>query len=145
MKLELKPTSVIKARLGLNAGGKVQKYFTQRCAHHMDKYVPKQSGEQGGKLRTKIEVEDDGIIYKSPYAHYQYKGELYVDPKTKKGAMYSEEYGFWSRPNVLKVPSGEKLKYHTPGTGSYWDKRMWSAEKDTVIKEVQRYFDRGCK
>ena len=141
MQIKMKPTSVIKARLGLQAGGKLQKYFTQNCYKHMDKYVPRQNR----MLRTNVEIGDDYVTYKSPYAHYQYRGILYVDKKTGKGAFFNENYGFWSRPNTTKVPSNKKLTYHTPGTGSYWDKRMWSAEKDKVISETQKFFDRGCK
>lgn len=141
MQVKMNPTSTIKARLGLQAGGKVQKYFTQNCYKHMEKFVPKQSGI----LRTNVEIGDDYITYKSPYAHYQYHGVLYVDKKTGKGAFYSENYGYWSRPNTTKVASNRSLNYHTPGTGSYWDKRMWSAEKDNVISETQKFFDRGCK
>lgn len=33
--------------------------------------------------------------------------------------------------------------YTTPGTGPNWDKRMLSAEKDFLIKEVQNYVKRG--
>lgn len=141
MQIKMKPTSVIKARLGLQAGGKLQKYFTQNCYKHMDKYVPRQNR----MLRTNVEIGDDYVTYKSPYAHYQYRGILYVDKKTGKGAFFNENYGFWSRPNTTKVPSNKKLTYHTPGTGSYWDKRMWSAEKDKVISETQKFFDSGCK
>lgn len=141
MEIKMKPTSVIKVRLGLQAGGKLQKYFTQNCYKHMDKYVPRQNR----MLRTNVEIGDDYITYKSPYAHYQYRGILYVDKKTGKGAFFNENYGFWSRPNTTKVPSNRNLNYHTPGTGSYWDKRMWSAEKDKVISETQKFFDRGCK
>lgn len=141
MKLKMKPNSVIKARLGINNGGAVHRRFTQVCARHMDKYVPK----DGGILRTNIDIQPTKIIYKSLYAFYQYKGKLYVDPKTKKGAFYNEAYGFWSRPNTQKMPTNKKLNYHTPGTGSYWDKKMWSAEKKQVIKETQAYLDRGCK
>ena len=40
----LKPISEIKANLGIEPNGKVQKYFTERCYQHMDKYVPKDTG-----------------------------------------------------------------------------------------------------
>ena len=40
---------------------------------------------------------------------------------------------------------GKVVNYTTPGTGSYWDKRMVSAEMQDVVKEVQDYIDRGGK
>lgn len=70
MGVVIKPTSVIKARLGLEPNGKVQSYFTSTCQKHMDKYVPMRLGN----LRTNVDVQPDRIIYKSPYAHAQYVG-----------------------------------------------------------------------
>jgi hypothetical protein len=65
-----KPTSVIKARLGIEPNGRVQKFFTNTCYRHMDKYVPMDNGD----LRTNVDIESDFIVYESPYAHAQYVG-----------------------------------------------------------------------
>lgn len=70
MRLEMKPTSQIKVRLGINPNGKVQKFFTDRCRIRMDKYVPKDIGN----LRDNVDKGADYIIYESPYAHAQYVG-----------------------------------------------------------------------
>ena len=110
MPVKLKPTSQIKARLGIQPNGRVQKFFTNTCYKHMDKYVPMREGN----LRTVVDIQSDSITYESPYAQYQYKG--------------MREDG--SRP---------VKNYTTPGTGSYWDKRMVSAEMQDVVKEVQDY------
>ncbi len=66
----LKPISTIRADLGLEPNGKVQKYFTARCYQHMDKYVPKDTGN----LRENVVLTADSITYQSPYAHAQYVG-----------------------------------------------------------------------
>lgn len=66
----LKPISTIRADLGLEPNGKVQKYFTARCYQHMDKYVPKDTGN----LRENVVLTADSITYQSPYAHNQYVG-----------------------------------------------------------------------
>lgn len=105
--MKLKPISQLHAALGIEPNGRVQKFFTDTCAKHMDKYVPMDTGA----LRTNISKTADSITYESPYAHAQYVG----------------------------YTKGEVQNYTTAGTGSYWDKRMWSAERETVIKEVQRY------
>lgn len=133
--MQLKPTSEIKVRLGINVNGKVQKFLTQTCYKHMDKYVPREDGV----LRENVLLKDDSITYQSPYSHYQYVGKKYVDSQTKKGAFYSEDYGYWSRPGVAKEPTNIDLNYHTPGTGPYWDKKMVSAEINDVVNEVQQY------
>lgn len=67
----MKPISTIKADLGIDPGGRVQKFFTDTCANHMDKYVPK--GDTG-LLRQNIRKTADSITYKQPYAHAQYIG-----------------------------------------------------------------------
>lgn len=112
MPVKLQPTSVIKTRLGINPNGRVQKFFTNTCYKHMDKYVPMSDLESKGDLRTIVDIQSNSITYESPYAHYQYIG--------------MREDGT----HVVK-------HYTTPGTGNYWDKRMVSAEMQDVVKEVQ--------
>lgn len=104
----------------------------------MDKYVP--LGDTGN-LRDNVDKGKDYITYKMPYAHYQYIGKLYV-MENGKGAYYNPDYGFWSKSGVAKIPTERDLK-HSGITTSYWDKKMWSAEKNDVIKEVQEYVNRG--
>lgn len=111
MPVNLKPTSEIIARLDLEPNGKVQKFFTETCYQHMDKYVPKDTGA----LRENATLDNDSITYESPYAYAQYIGI---------------------------VNGGEVRNYTTPGTGTYWDERMKSAEMSDVLKEVQNYVDR---
>ena len=71
MPVQLKPTSQIKAKLGLEPNGRVQKFFTNTCYKHMDKYVPMREGN----LRTIVDVQEDSITYESDYAKAQYYGE----------------------------------------------------------------------
>ncbi len=110
MPVNIKPTSVIKARLGLEPNGRVQKFFTNTCYKHMDKYVPKDEGN----LRTIVDIQNDSITYEMPYAEYQYYG------MRRDGT------------HVVR-------NYTTLGTGPYWDKRMVSAEMQDVVREVQNY------
>lgn len=111
MPVKMQPTSVIKARLGLESNGRVQRFFTNTCYKHMDKYVPKDEGN----LRTIVDIQPDSITYESPYARYQYYG-------------------------IREDGTHQVKNYTTPGTGPYWDKRMVSAEMQDVVKEVQNYF-----
>ena len=66
----IKPISEIKANLGIEVNGRVQKFFTDTCAKHMDKYIPKDIGD----LRGIISKTADSITYESSYAEYQYRG-----------------------------------------------------------------------
>ena len=114
MPVKIKPTSVIKARLGIEPNGRVQQFFTNTCYKHMDKYVP----EDLGNLRTIVSIQPDSITYEQEYARYQYYGE--------------------------REDGSHKVRhYTTPGTGPYWDKRMWSAERQDIIEEVQNYIRRN--
>ena len=114
MPVQMQPTSVIKARLGIEPNGRVQKFFTNTCYKHMDKYVPMDTGN----LRRNVTITEDKITYESPYASYQYYGE--------------------------RADGSHKVtKYTTPGSGKYWDKRMVSAEMQNVVEEVQNYVNKG--
>lgn len=110
MPVKLQPTSVIKARLGIEPNGRVQRYLTNTCYKHMDKYVPKDEGN----LRTVVDIQPNSITYESPYARYQYYG-------------------------IREDGTHQVQNYTTPGTGPYWDKRMVSAEMQDVVREVQNY------
>ena len=104
------PTKKIVKRLGLEPNGRVQTFFTNTCYRYMDKYVPMDEGN----LRTIVTIEPRSITYEMPYARYQYYG--------------------------IRDDGSHKVEhYTTPGTCSYWNRQMWSAEGDDVIKEVQRY------
>jgi len=76
------------------------------------RYMDKYVPKDIGNLRDIVEKGANYITYQSPYAHAQYVGVVNGSPV---------------------------VNYTTPGTGPYWDKQMWSAEKDQVIEEVQRY------
>lgn len=105
--MKMKPISTIKANLGIDVGGRIQRFFTDTCYRYMDKYVPQDTGN----LRTIVTKGADYITYESPYAHAQYIGEVNGSPVRN---------------------------YTTPGTGPYWDKKMWTAEGQDVVNEVQK-------
>lgn len=141
----MKPISVIKARLGIQPNGPVQAHFTKRCAEHMDKYVP---FNEGGLAYDTRKIEKNKVIYEAPYAHYMYEGRV-MGPN-----MYIKENGIivkWFSPKGknTKHYTGKKIKYHQSAgheyAGPHWDKRMWSAEKEEVLEEVQKYVNRGGK
>ena len=72
----LEPISDIKLKLGIQPNGDVQKFFTNTCYKHMDKYVPKEVGN----LRRIVDIKPDRITYQSPYAHAQYIGIVHGSP-----------------------------------------------------------------
>ena len=112
--LKMQPESVIQAHLGIEPNGRVQRYFTNTCAIHMDKYVPFDTGT----LAETVEVGYDTITYNQPYAKIVYYG-------VRDGK-----------------PLNFQTDNH-PLACSYWDRQMVSAEMQDVISEVQAYYDGG--
>lgn len=113
MPVELKPTSVIEARLGIEPDGRVQKQFTSSCAEHMDKYVPFRKG-----ILSDYTIADNMIIYTQNYAGYQYYGQR--------------------KDGTHKINPDNRDRSKHPLATSYWDKKMVSAELKDVINEVKQ-------
>lgn len=141
----MKPTSQIKARLGIQPNGPVQKFFTNECYRYMDKYVPYREG--GLSKTVAFDTKGGSITYLSPYAHYMYEGKVYgpnIPFEDEEGNIYWRSFK-----ERTKTDTGREIKYNqTAGheyAGPHWDKRMVSAEMDDLIKEVQDYIDRGGK
>lgn len=133
---KMKPISSIKARLGIEPNGRVQRFLTNTCYTHMDKYVPMDTGN----LASNVDIQANSITYESPYAHYMYVGEVYGPniPIIEDGIVV----GWFSPKGKKKSPTGKAIKYHTDkhkNAGPYWDKRMVSAEINDVVNEVQNY------
>lgn len=110
MPVGFKPTSQIKARLGLDPNGPTQRFFTHTCRVHMDKYVPFDTGI----LANTAYEGKDYIVYQTPYAKVVYYGV-----RNGKELHYNTDK-------------------HTLA-GPYWDRRMVSAEIDDVIEETKQY------
>ena len=123
MPVTIKPISQIKVRLGIEPNGRVQKFFTQTCAIHMDKYVPFDEGTLATRViangQPTNNVQPSWIIYDVPYARYQYRG--------------MREDG------THKINEANRNRTYHPLATSYWDKHMVSAEMKDVVKEVQDY------
>lgn len=86
-----------------------------------------------------------GVVYAYPpdsdYGHYQHEGILYVDPKYEVGAFYAEDYGYWSRPGIEKIPSDRKLKYtttHHPDACAHWEDTAYRNHKKEWVKVAKR-------
>lgn len=119
--------------------------LANKAASLMEPYVPARNQVLAQNKMIYQEGDHAVIHYLSPYAHYQYMGELYVDPITEKGAFTNGEGLFWSRPGVAKKPSGKKLEYSTfrhQLATSRWDEAMMAARKDDLIQSYENYLRR---
>lgn len=142
MSVKMKPTSVIKTRLGIQRGGPAHAFLTEACYRYMSPFVP---GGISSHLNQTVDVQVDKVIYQGPSAHYLWNGKVMGPnvPIEKEGNSVTKWISL--APKGGKYYTGKNLIYHTPGTGSQWDKRMWTSKGQEVIKEVQSYIDRGCK
>lgn len=120
-------------------GGKGRLRLAQDAKRLMDPYVPASQAEM---LSQNVRVYTDGdqgvVEYNSPYAHYQYEGEVYGPnyPIKDQGIIV----GWYSPPH--KTPTGKKLKYSDfphPLATSHWDKAMMTARKGDLTKAYQKY------
>lgn len=124
MLIKLRPISIIHEDLGIEENGRVHKFFTAECARQMDRFVPFDKGDLASTVvengRVTGNVKTDTITYQQPYAKVVYYG----------------------------LRNGKPINIHTDkhkDATTYWDRRMWSAKKDDIIKAVEKYASRGGK
>ena len=132
----------IKRKLGVDPGGYVQKAVDAGVIRECSPYLPFDEGVLEGSANTATEIGSGEVIYDTPYARYQYYGEVYGPnfPITENG----EIVGYYSPPE--KFATGEKLEYNTekhPMAGSHWFDRAMADHSDDVLKEAQDAADRG--
>ena len=132
----------IRHKLGVDTGGYVQKAVDAAVIRECFPYLPFDEGVLAGSANTATEIGSGEVIYDTPYARYQYYGEVYGPnfPITENGVIV----GYYSPPE--KFPTGEKLEYSTeknPMAGSHWFERAMADHKDDVLKEAQDAADRG--
>ncbi len=111
--------------LGVDERGRVQTYVTNEVLRLCDPYVPLDEGY----LRASGHIENGTqVVWNTPYAHYQWGGIVYEDPKLHAAGFLTED-GWKSRKGVNKVPTERKLTYREGKTegglrGNHWVERM---------------------
>lgn len=132
-------------KLNLEDDGLAQQFFTNEVWRLSDDYVPFADGTLARNVSFSLDKKS--IIYNSPYARYQWYGMLMVDPDYLKGAMFSPNYGYWSRPGVPKImdPNGRALDNYNGLRGPYWTSRMWADRHKEIELAVQNFIKRGGK
>lgn len=117
-------------------------FLAQTWANYFDKYIPKKTMT----LSSNYTTTPFKVTYNSPYAHYQWEGEKYIDPVYKVGGFHNADFSrWWSRPGVTKVPSGEPLNYskeQNPLATSHWEEPAFNAFQDDVARQLTYYLRR---
>lgn len=110
-----------------------QKLLNMQIVADSDPYIPFRQGALRNSVRYPEGLEGGLIEYNTPYAHYQYVGEVYGP----NFPIYDGEgnlIGFRSPPH--KYPTGRPLTYYTEGTGDHWFERAKADHKQEWIKLV---------
>lgn len=117
-------------------GGKEGRlFYANEAKRLMDPYVPANNLVLAQNTRVYVEGEHGVVEYLSPYAHYQYEGELYISSKTGSA---------WAKEGEYKVPAGKKLnhsKFRHPLATDHWDKAMTTARNGELTKAMQEYLE----
>lgn len=113
-------------------------FMANEAKRFMDPYVPADNLVLAQNVSIYTEKDVGVVEYRSPYAHYQWEGELYGPnyPIEDNGMVV----GWCSPPH--KTPTGKKLNYSTfrhPLATSHWDEAMKTARGDDLTKSVQNY------
>lgn len=106
-------------------------------AKMMEPYVP--FGSDLGNM----EVTAEYVKYDTPYAHYDYIGEVYGPniPIVQDGIVV----GWFSIPNKKKEPTGRQLTFQKPKASAHWDKAMLAEKRDEFVKQVERILARRAR
>lgn len=142
IKTKIKPKSEIIKRLGLNNNGKTMEFMRNEADRLMTPFIP--GGASGQLAKNKTYPSANKIKYISPHAHYQHTGKRYISPKLGVSGILLRKYDIWWSPKgEKKIATNKKLKYHIPGTGDYWEKRMMQKRKDDLIRSTERFLKTG--
>ena len=124
-------------RLNVQTGGLVQKVIDEAVIRKCEPYVPFDEGVLTASASLATDIGSGLVVYNTPYAHYQYYGEIY-------GPNFQVEQGgemVWRSPKgKMKKATGRKLSYHLekhPLAGSHWFERMMANHKDEILEEAK--------
>lgn len=121
-------------KFGLEPGGRVQKAIDFAALNYAYLYEPRREGAMHRNAVSATNYGSGEVIYPGPYAHYQYKGEVY-GPNIP---IYEDNTGiptkFVSPKNKSKHPTGRALKYTRAGAQSFW----WEKMKENHAQDILR-------
>lgn len=124
--------SIDTSRLDKNIG-EAQKLLNMQIVADCDPLIPFQQGALRNSVNYPQGINGGEIEWSTPYAHYQYEGELYL----------AENGSSWAKKYEKKYPAGEPLSYHTEGTGGHWFETAKEQHKEEWIKLVKETAGKG--
>lgn len=124
--------SIDTSRLEKNIG-EAQRLLNMQIVADCDPLIPFQQGALRNSVNYPQGINGGEIEWNTPYAHYQYEGELYL----------AENGSSWAKKYEKKYPAGEPLNYHTEGTGDHWFETAKEQHKEEWIRLVKETAGKG--
>lgn len=112
-----------------------QKLLNMQVVADCDPLIPFQQGALRNSVNYPQGIYGGEIEYNTPYAHYQYMGEVY-GPNIPIRDAEGNITGWHSPPK--KHPTGRQLQYHTAGTGDHWFSKAKEMHKDEWVRLVKQ-------
>jgi hypothetical protein len=109
----------------------VRLYLAETWAKYFKKYTPMDSGTLGSTYET----EPGKVTYTTPYAHFQWYGEVMVDDRGST----------WAKPRTSKHYAGRNLVYSKEKNAkatSHWEEAAQKDCSSKVAAEVSDYIRR---
>lgn len=106
-------------------------FIHTRLQSYCSDYVPMDSG----MLDQTVDITPEYVHYKSPYAHFQWEGKVFVDDR---GSTYAKR-------NHSKHAASQDLQYSTdehPLATSHWEVAAMAAHKGDLCDDITNYLKR---
>lgn len=99
----------------------MQQYVANEALRLSEPYIPFDTG----RLLQSGHVENDKeIVWKTPYARYQYGGKVWITPSINASGFKTEN-GWYTKRGEKKIPTNRDLEYQNgPLRGGHWFDRM---------------------
>ena len=91
--------------------------------------VPKKDGVLIRSAPVHTKMGSGEVIYRTPYARYQYYGKLMVDPVTGSA---------WARAGVTKVLTNRDLNHAESPRGRFWFETMKDKHKLNILEGARK-------
>ena len=121
--------------MGLDEGGKVQKYIDGFIFDHSEPYLPGYHLYRDSKSANN--PGNGQVIWNTQDANYLYEGKIMVDAVT---------YSAWARPNTQKImdPKNRDLHYHGGGLrDKKWFDHMINDKMDDLLNGIPNIINGG--
>lgn len=110
-------------------------FLANEARKHMIPYVPADNEVLSQDVDIYVEDKIGVVEYVSPYAHYQWQGELYVS---------SVNGSPWARKGEYKVPASpprdlKHSKFRHQLATSHWEEAMKVARGDDLARAMENY------